>query len=80
MSDKKKLAIAVNALREINRIQPRDFEFTTVRDISAKAFVEMGRIKTPVKKTTEVSVKPITTSRSLRNELTTSWPFPTPRR
>ena len=46
MSDKKKLAIAVTALSDINRVQRRDFDMTTIGAISAKAFTDMGKIKT----------------------------------
>lgn len=45
MSDKKKLAIAVTALSDINRVQRRDFDMTTVGAISAKAFADMAKIK-----------------------------------
>lgn len=45
MSDKKKLAIAVTALSDINRVQRRDFDMTTIGAISAKAFADMAKIK-----------------------------------
>lgn len=50
MSDKKKLAIAVTALSDINRVQRQNFDMTTVGAISAKAFADMAKIK-PLKGT-----------------------------